>query len=86
VRTKVTVRPIAGTRPRGKTPQEDQQLELELRADPKECAEHVMLIDLARNDVGRIAEIGSVKVNEQMVVERSSPFGKRNWVNFISLI
>lgn len=71
-RTKVTVRPIAGTRPRGKTPEQDQQLEAELRADPKECAEHVMLIDLARNDVGRIAEIGSVKVNEQMVVERYS--------------
>lgn len=71
-RTKVTVRPIAGTRPRGKTPEEDQQLEAELRADPKECAEHVMLIDLARNDVGRIAEIGTVKVNEQMVVERYS--------------
>jgi len=71
-RTKVTVRPIAGTRPRGKTTAEDLQLEAELKADPKERAEHVMLIDLARNDVGRIAEIGTVKVNEQMVVERYS--------------
>ncbi len=71
-RTKVTLRPIAGTRPRGKTPAEDLRLEEELKADPKECAEHVMLIDLARNDVGRIAETGSVRVNEQMVVERYS--------------
>jgi anthranilate synthase component 1 len=68
----VTIRPIAGTRPRGKTPAQDQALEQELRADPKECAEHLMLIDLARNDVGRIAQTGTVKVNEQMVVERYS--------------
>ena len=68
----VTVRPIAGTRPRGKTPAEDLALAEELLADPKEIAEHVMLIDLARNDVGRIAEVGSVKVTEQMVIERYS--------------
>ncbi len=69
---RVTVRPIAGTRPRGGTPKEDAALEEELKADPKERAEHVMLIDLARNDVGRIAEVGSVRVTEQMVVERYS--------------
>ncbi|NCA17225.1 MAG: anthranilate synthase component I, partial [Betaproteobacteria bacterium] len=69
---RVTVRPIAGTRPRGGTPGEDAALEEELKADPKERAEHVMLIDLARNDVGRIAEVGSVRVTEQMVVERYS--------------
>ena len=70
--TRVTIRPIAGTRPRGQTPAQDLALEQELRADPKECAEHLMLIDLARNDVGRIAQTGTVKVNEQMVVERYS--------------
>ena len=68
----VTVRPIAGTRPRGKTPDDDAQKEAELRADPKELAEHVMLIDLGRNDVGRVAKTGSVRVEEQMVVERYS--------------
>ncbi len=68
----VTVRPIAGTRPRGKTPEEDQALEQELLADPKELAEHLMLIDLGRNDVGRIAQIGSVKLTEQLVIERYS--------------
>ncbi|MDB4970422.1 MAG: anthranilate synthase component [Myxococcales bacterium] len=68
----VTVRPIAGTRPRGKTPDEDQRLEAELRADPKERAEHVMLIDLGRNDVGRVSRIGSVRVDENMIVERYS--------------
>ena len=66
------IRPIAGTRRRGKTPEEDAQNAAELLADPKERAEHVMLIDLARNDLGRIAEIGSVLVTEQMVVERYS--------------
>ena len=66
------VRPIAGTRPRGKDPAEDQALEAELRADPKELAEHLMLIDLGRNDIGRIAETGSVTLTEQMVVERYS--------------
>ncbi|MGL4573899.1 MAG: anthranilate synthase component I family protein [Burkholderiaceae bacterium] len=70
--TKVIVRPIAGTRPRGNNPQHDQQLADELLADPKERAEHVMLIDLARNDIGRIAKIGSVKVTEQMVIEKYS--------------
>ena len=69
---KVTLRPIAGTRRRGATTEEDQALERELLADPKERAEHVMLIDLGRNDVGRIAETGSVKVTENMVVERYS--------------
>ena len=69
---KVTVRPIAGTRPRGKTDAEDQQLEQDLLADPKELAEHLMLIDLGRNDVGRIAETGSVELTEKMLVERYS--------------
>jgi anthranilate synthase component 1 len=68
----VTVRPIAGTRPRGKTHEEDQVLEQELLADPKELAEHLMLIDLGRNDVGRIAKIGSVKLTENMLIERYS--------------
>ena len=68
----VTVRPIAGTRRRGKNAEEDQALEAELLADPKERAEHLMLIDLGRNDVGRIAEIGSVKVTDQMVIEKYS--------------
>jgi anthranilate synthase component 1 len=68
----VTVRPIAGTRPRGKTEEQDQALEEELLADPKERAEHLMLIDLGRNDVGRIAETGSVKVTENMAIERYS--------------
>jgi anthranilate synthase component 1 len=68
----LTVRPIAGTRPRGKTAEHDAELEAELRSDTKEVAEHVMLIDLGRNDVGRVAELGSVKVVDQMVVERYS--------------
>ena len=69
---KVTIRPLAGTRPRGATPEKDKATEAELLADPKERAEHVMLIDLARNDIGRIARIGSVKVSEAFVVERYS--------------
>jgi anthranilate synthase component I len=69
---KVTIRPLAGTRPRGATPELDKALELELSADPKERAEHLMLIDLARNDIGRIAQTGSVKVTEAFVVERYS--------------
>ncbi len=69
---KVTLRPIAGTRPRGATPERDAELSKELLADPKEIAEHVMLIDLARNDLGRISEIGSVKVTERLVVEKYS--------------
>jgi anthranilate synthase component I len=68
----VTLRPIAGTRPRGRTPEEDAATARELLADPKERAEHVMLIDLGRNDVGRIAATGSVKVTERMIVERYS--------------
>jgi anthranilate synthase component 1 len=68
----VTLRPIAGTRPRGQTPREDAAAANELLADPKERAEHVMLIDLGRNDVGRVAATGSVKVTEQMVIERYS--------------
>jgi len=68
----VTVRPIAGTRPRGRTPAEDATMAEELAADEKERAEHVMLVDLGRNDVGRIAEYGSVKVTELMTVERYS--------------
>jgi anthranilate synthase component I len=68
----VTIRPIAGTRPRGATPHEDQALEAELLADPKERAEHLMLLDLGRNDVGRVAEIGTVKVTDQFFIERYS--------------
>ncbi|RZZ89506.1 anthranilate synthase component I [Pseudoxanthomonas winnipegensis] len=68
----VTVRPIAGTRRRGHTPEEDAAMEAELLADPKERAEHVMLIDLGRNDVGRVAEPGTVEVGEQFVIERYS--------------
>lgn len=68
----VTVRPIAGTRRRGRTPEEDKAMEIELVNDPKEIAEHLMLIDLGRNDVGRVAEIGSVKLTDKMVVERYS--------------
>jgi anthranilate synthase component 1 len=66
------VRPIAGTRPRGSTPEEDLALEKELLADPKEIAEHAMLLDLGRNDVGRVAEYGSVAIPEKMVIERYS--------------
>jgi len=68
----VTVRPIAGTRPRGETEEQDKALEQELLADPKELAEHLMLIDLGRNDVGRIARTGSVEVTDKMVIERYS--------------
>lgn len=68
----ITVRPIAGTRRRGKDAAEDQALAHELAADPKEVAEHLMLLDLARNDVGRFAEIGTVKVTENMIIERYS--------------
>jgi anthranilate synthase component I len=67
-----TVRPIAGTRPRGKTPQEDAALAEDLLSDPKELAEHVMLVDLGRNDLGRVCESGSVKVDELMAIERYS--------------
>ena len=69
---KVIIRPLAGTRPRGATPEKDKATEAELLADPKERAEHVMLIDLARNDIGRIAKTGTVKVTEAFVVERYS--------------
>jgi anthranilate synthase component 1 len=68
----VTVRPIAGTRPRGATRDLDVALEEELLADPKERAEHVMLMDLGRNDVGRVAEVGTVKVTDSMTIERYS--------------
>jgi anthranilate synthase component 1 len=68
----VTVRPIAGTRPRGKDNNEDLALEKELLADPKELAEHLMLIDLGRNDAGRVSQTGSVKLTEKMIVERYS--------------
>ncbi|MEA3366542.1 MAG: anthranilate synthase component I [Planctomycetota bacterium] len=68
----ITSRPLAGTRPRGATEEEDKRLEEELLADPKECAEHVMLVDLARNDVGRVAEFGSVEISDVMTVERYS--------------
>ncbi|HXG30846.1 MAG TPA: anthranilate synthase component I [Thermodesulfobacteriota bacterium] len=69
---RVETRPIAGTRPRGRDEREDAELERELLSDPKERAEHIMLVDLARNDLGRVAEIGTVKVDELMVVERYS--------------
>jgi anthranilate synthase component I len=69
---RVTVRPIAGTRPRGRNPEEDRVLEAELLADPKERAEHLMLIDLGRNDVGRVSRTGTVRVTDTMVVERYS--------------
>jgi len=69
---KVILRPIAGTRPRGATPEKDAQLAKELLADPKEIAEHVMLIDLARNDIGRIAQTGSVQITEKMIIEKYS--------------
>jgi anthranilate synthase component 1 len=69
---RITIRPLAGTRKRGLTPAEDAALATELLADPKERAEHLMLIDLARNDLGRIARIGSVKVTDQMVIEKYS--------------
>jgi anthranilate synthase component 1 len=68
----VTIRPIAGTRRRGATPHEDKALEEELLADPKERAEHLMLLDLGRNDVGRVAEIGTVTVTDQFYIERYS--------------
>jgi anthranilate synthase component 1 len=68
----VEIRPIAGTRKRGKTADEDTALERELLADPKERAEHVMLVDLARNDIGRVCDYGSVRVNDLMIIERYS--------------
>ncbi len=68
----VTIRPIAGTRPRGATPELDKELELDLLADPKELSEHLMLLDLGRNDVGRVAKIGTVEPNEQFIIERYS--------------
>lgn len=72
VDNEMTVRPLAGTRKRGSTPQEDQELEQELLADEKELAEHVMLVDLGRNDVGRVAQYGSIEIPDRMVVERYS--------------
>ena len=68
----VTIRPLAGTRPRGATPEEDKALEAELLADPKERAEHLMLLDLGRNDVGRVAKIGTVRVTDSFAIERYS--------------
>ncbi|MGB0159520.1 MAG: anthranilate synthase component I family protein, partial [Thalassovita mediterranea] len=68
----VTIRPIAGTRPRGATPAEDKALEADLLADQKELAEHLMLLDLGRNDVGRVAKIGTVKPTEEFIIERYS--------------
>ena len=68
----VEIRPIAGTRPRGKTPEQDAANEAELLADPKERAEHVMLVDLARNDLGRVCDYGSVQVKDLMIIERYS--------------
>ena len=69
---KIVLRPIAGTRPRGRTPEDDLSLEKQLLADPKERAEHIMLVDLGRNDVGRVARAGTVKVNDLMTIERYS--------------
>jgi anthranilate synthase component 1 len=68
----VTIRPIAGTRPRGATPEQDRALEQDLLADPKELAEHLMLLDLGRNDVGRVARTGTVRVTESFAIERYS--------------
>ncbi len=68
----MTVRPIAGTRPRGRSPEEDRALAAELQADEKELAEHRMLVDLGRNDVGRVAEYGSITIPDLMVIERYS--------------
>lgn len=70
--SRVEIRPIAGTRPRGGNPDDDFALEKELLADPKECAEHVMLVDLARNDIGRVCDYGSVEVKDLMIIERYS--------------
>ena len=69
---RVEIRPIAGTRRRGATPEEDLALETELLADPKERAEHVMLVDLARNDLGRVCDFGTVRVKDLMIIERYS--------------
>jgi anthranilate synthase component I len=69
---RATVRPLAGTRPRGATEEEDDRLAAELLADPKECAEHIMLVDLGRNDVGRVAQFGTVEISDVMVIERYS--------------
>ncbi|MBI4620569.1 MAG: anthranilate synthase component I [Desulfobacterales bacterium] len=69
---RIALRPIAGTRPRGKSPEEDQELEKDLLKDPKEIAEHIMLVDLGRNDVGRVAKTATVNVNELMVIEKYS--------------
>ncbi|MFY0691394.1 MAG: anthranilate synthase component I [Paracoccaceae bacterium] len=68
----VTIRPIAGTRPRGATPEEDKALEADLLGDAKECAEHLMLLDLGRNDTGRVSKIGTVRPTEQFIIERYS--------------
>ena len=68
----ITIRPLAGTRPRGRTPEEDKELAKELLADEKECAEHLMLLDLGRNDVGRVSKIGTVGPTEQFIIERYS--------------
>jgi anthranilate synthase component 1 len=70
--SQVTIRPIAGTRPRGATPEEDRALEADLLSDKKELAEHLMLLDLGRNDVGRVAKIGTVRPTEEFIVERYS--------------
>ena len=72
IRDSTTVRPLAGTRRRGETDEEDQQLASELLADPKERAEHVMLVDLGRNDVGRVAQYDTVEISDVMVIERYS--------------
>src|SRR5205085_5013900 len=69
---RVTIRPLAGTRPRGKSDEEDQRLAAELLADPKERAEHIMLVDLGRNDVGRVARYGTVDLSDVMTIERYS--------------
>ena len=68
----VTIRPIAGTRPRGLNESEDKELEIELLNDKKELAEHLMLLDLGRNDIGKVSKIGSVKITESFVIERYS--------------
>ena len=68
----ITVRPIAGTRPRGKTKSQDSILEKELKNDPKELSEHLMLIDLGRNDAGKVSKIGTIKLTDKMIIEKYS--------------
>ena len=76
----LTVRPIAGTRPRGSDKKEDDSLEYDLKRDPKEIAEHLMLIDLGRNDIGRVSEISTVKLTDKMIIEKYSQKVETNFL------